>query len=185
MEQKYLDSFENNLLEQLLRVATDNGLLEGTLLSSEDIDEFWLTLAPGYLSDAVTQVQNYPTVSLAWASYLGLGVAYGWDIDWSTFSKAEYKYFLGPNGFDDMDDHIVGDILGLALDSPEAEGFEKTFRSCAQLSIDLIRHEQIEPQSPMAFHVFARACRAMFRIGAAIELKRLGYRLERVGLPEC
>ena len=84
-----------------------------------------------------------------------------------------------------MDDHIVGDILGLAIDGSEAAGLEKVFRSCAQLSIDLIRHEHVEPQSPMAFHIFARACRAMYRIGASIELKRLGYRLERVGMQEC
>lgn len=185
MEQDYFDSFENNLQERLLGIATECGMLEGTLLSSSDIDDFWLSVAPGYLADAVTQVQNYPTVSLAWAAYLGLGVACGWDLDWNTFSKADYQYFLGPNGFDDMDDHIVGDILGLAIDGSEAAGLEKVFRSCAQLSIDLIRHEQVEPQSPMAFHIFARACKAMYRIGASIELKRLGYRLERVGLPEC
>lgn len=46
----------------------------------------------------------------------------------------------------------------------------------------MIRHEQIEPQSPMAFHVFARACCTMFRIGAAIELKRLGYKFEKIEL---
>lgn len=185
MEQEYLDGFENNLQEHLLRIVTDYGMLDGILLSSTDIDDFWYSVAPGYLADAVPQVEHYPMVSLAWAAYLGLGVACGWDIDWSNFSKAEYDYFLGPNGFDDMDEHIVGNILGLDIDGPEAAGLEKVFRSCAQLAIDLIRHEQIEPQSPMAFHVFARACKAMFRIGAAIELKRLGYKFERVGLPEC
>ena len=50
------------------------------------------------------------------------------------------------------------------------------------MAVAQIRHEQIEPQSQMAFHIFARACRAMFRIGAAIELKRLGYKFEKVNL---
>ena len=49
----------------------------------------------------------------------------------------------------------------------------------------MIRHEQIEPQSPIAFHVFARAIKVMYRIGAALELKRLGYKLELVNLPNC
>jgi hypothetical protein len=35
----------------------------------------------------------------------------------------------------------------------------------------------------MAFHVFARAIKVMYRIGAALELKRLGYKFEEVQLP--
>jgi hypothetical protein len=35
----------------------------------------------------------------------------------------------------------------------------------------------------MAFHVFARAVKVMYRIGAALELKRLGYKFEEVALP--
>jgi hypothetical protein len=35
----------------------------------------------------------------------------------------------------------------------------------------------------MAFHVYARVVKVMFRIGAAIELKRLGYKFEQVNLP--
>ena len=97
MEQDYLDSFENNLQERLLGIATECGMLEGTLLSSSDIDDFWLSVAPGYLADAVTQVQNYPTVSLAWAAYLGLGVACGWDLDWNTFSKAPKWAWMCPS----------------------------------------------------------------------------------------
>ena len=46
----------------------------------------------------------------------------------------------------------------------------------------LIRFEQIPPQSEMAFHVFSRACRVMFRIGAAIQLKRMGYNFEKVNV---
>ena len=53
----------------------------------------------------------------------------------------------------------------------------------SQAAVTLIRREQIEPQSPMAFHVFARAVKVMYRIGAALELKRLGYKFEEVALP--
>jgi hypothetical protein len=35
----------------------------------------------------------------------------------------------------------------------------------------------------MAFHAYARAIKVMFRIGASIELKRLGYKFEQVNLP--
>jgi hypothetical protein len=79
-----------------------------------------------------------------------------------------------------MDEHIVRDLLGLSLDGEEARQLEDIIRRCGQTTVGLIRHEQIEPQSPLAFHVFARACRTMFRIGVAIELKRLGYKFEKV-----
>jgi hypothetical protein len=34
----------------------------------------------------------------------------------------------------------------------------------------------------MAFHTFARACKVLYRTGAAIELHRLGYKFEAVNL---
>ena len=52
--------------------------------------------------------------------------------------------------------------------------------SCGEKKVMLIRHEHIEPQSPMAFHIFSRACKVMYRIGAAIELKRMGYKFEEI-----
>ena len=116
------------------------------------------------------------------AAYLGLAIAYGWDTDWNFISKAAYQSFYGEQGFDDMDEHIVRDLLGIPLDSEEAQNLESMIRRSAQTAVALIRAEQIEPQSPMAFYVFARAVKVLFRIGAAIELKRLGYKFEKV---EC
>ena len=81
-----------------------------------------------------------------------------------------------------MDEYIVQNILGLTLDSVEAKQIMNILLCCAQKAVDFIRHEQIEPQSPMAFHVFARAVKVMFRMGAALQLKRLGYKFERMEL---
>ena len=132
------------------------------------------------MADAVEQIRDYPVVSVAWAAYLGLGVAFCWDEDWEASAQASYQSYYGEQGFDDMDEHIVRDLLGLSLDGEEARQLEDIIRRCGQTTVGLIRHEQIEPQSPLAFHVFARACRTMFRIGMAIELKRLGYKFEKV-----
>lgn len=177
MDKEYLDSFESKLQEELLRLCTSYGILDGTLLATDDITNHWNVLAPEYMADAVPQIAEYPTVSVAWAAYLGLAVAYGWDADWATFSQAKYQSFYGEQGFDDMDEHIVRDILGMPLDSVEAQNLEAMIRRCAQTTVALIKHEQIEPQSPMAFHVFVRAVKVVYHIGAAIELKRLGYKL--------
>ena len=67
----------------------------------------------------------------------------------------------------------------------EAAVLERMVRSCAQKCVDMIRREQIEPQSPLAYHVFATASKTMYRIGAALELKRLGYKFEKMDLPSC
>lgn len=182
MRKDYLDNFEAKLQEELLRLCTSSEMLNGVLLATEDIDQRWHALAPEYMADAVPEIRDYPVVSVAWAAYLGLAVAYGWDADWENTSRATYQSYYGSQGFDDMDEHIVKDLLGLLLDGYEARDLENTIRRCAEMTVSLIQHEQIEPQSPMAFHVFARACRVMFRTGAALELKRLGYKFEKIEL---
>lgn len=180
MDTEYLNRFEERLQQELLRLCTDYHVLDGTLLATEDLDNRWHDLAPEYVADAVEQIRDYPVVSVAWAAYLGLGVAFCWDEDWEASAQATYQSYYGEQGFDDMDEHIVRDLLGLSLDGEEARQLEDIIRRCGQTTVGLIRHEQIEPQSPLAFHVFARACRTMFRIGVAIELKRLGYKFEKV-----
>lgn len=180
----YLDRFEAKLEEDLLRLCTSYKMLNGTLLSSEDIDAHWQTLAPEYMADAVPQIADYPTVSVAWAAYLGLAVAYGWDTDWKQCLETPYTSYHGADGFDDMDEHIVYDLLGLLRDGYEVEQLEKVIRHCGECTVSAIRHEHIEPQSTMAFHVFSRACKVMFRIGAALELKRLGYKFDKVNVSQ-
>ena len=178
----YLENFESRITDELLRLCKQYGVLDGTLLATDDISDRWDALAPEYMADAVPNIADYPTVAIAWAGYLGMAVAYQWDGDWAAYSKAEYKSYYGEQGFDDMDEHIVRDLLRMPLDSRTAKELEETIRSCGEKAVDLIRFEQIPPQSEMAFHVFARACKAMFRIGAAIQLKRMGYNFEKVNM---
>lgn len=183
MDIGFLNRFEERIQGELLRICTSQGMLEGVLLSSDDIDSHWDVLAPEYVADAVGQIADYPVVSVAWAGYLGLAIAHGWDSNWQACSKVSYSSYYGAAGFDDMDEYIVQKVLGMSLESNEAVRLEGVIRSCAQTAVALIRREQIEPQSPMAFYVFARAIKVMYRIGAALELKRLGYRFDEVQLP--
>ena len=183
MDIGFLNRFEEKMQNELLRLCTSRGMLSGTLLATDDVDDRWNVLAPEYVADAVGQIADYPSVSVAWAGYLGLAVAHGWDSNWEACVRTEYRQYYGTQGFDDMDEHIVQYVLGLSLESKEAKELENMIRSCAQMAVTLIRREQIEPQSPMAFHVFARAIKVMYRIGAALELKRLGYKFEEMQLP--
>lgn len=182
---EYLDNFELGLHEKLINLCRSNDRLTGVFPSTEDIDDFWKYMAPEYLADAVQEVAQYPVVSVAWASFFGMAVANGWDRDWKAMMTMPYNELYGENGFDDMDEHIMIEILGLPLDTPQAQELNNLVRSCGELTIDLIRHEQVEPQSELAYHMFARACRAMFRIGAGLELERLGYKMQSMGMNDA
>ena len=179
----YLENFESRVTDELLRMCTQYGQLDGTLLATDDIDARWNDFAPEYMADAVPNIASYPTVAIAWAGYIGMGVAHLWDGDWTAHCKDDYKSFYGEQGFDDMDEHIVRDIIGFHLQSQEAAKIEEMMRRLGETALTLIRRERIEPQSPMAFHVYARVVKVMYRLGAAIELKRLGYKFEQVNLP--
>ena len=179
----YLENFESRIMNELLKICTQYRMLEGTLLSTDDIDARWHDIAPEYVADAVPNIADYPTVAIAWAGYVGMAIAHQWDGDWAAHCKDEYKSLDGPAGFDDMDENIVQNVIGFHLESQEAKNIEQMMRRLGETALTLIRRENIEPQSPMAFHVYARAIKVMFRIGAAIELKRLGYKFEQVNLP--
>lgn len=179
----YLENFESRVTDELLRMCKQYGQLDGTLLATDDIDARWNDFAPEYMADAVPNIASYPTVAIAWAGYIGMGVAHLWDGDWTAHCKDDYKSFYGEQGFDDMDEHIVRDIIGFHLQSQEAAKIEEMMRRLGETALTLIRRERIEPQSPMAFHVYARVVKVMYRLGAAIELKRLGYKFEQVNLP--
>ena len=183
MEQaEYFDTFENNLLKELLRLCSSHKMLEGTLLSSEDIDERWKEYAPEYMADAVPQVNSFPAAAIAWAGYVGMAVAHRWDENWATYATESYSSLHGTQGFDDMDEHILQNILGLSLEEEQSQKIEEMMRRCANTAITYIRREEVEAQSTKAFYIFARTTRVLFRIGAAMELHRLGYKFEKVNL---
>jgi hypothetical protein len=46
----------------------------------------------------------------------------------------------------------------------------------------MIRKEGIEPQSVMAFHLFARVVKVFFELGVSLELHHRGYKYVKVNL---
>ena len=177
---QYYDTYEENLQREILKMCTSLGMLESELLASEDIDRKWKEWAPEYIAEALPEVNSYPEFAMACAGYAGMAVAHWWDQDWGRHHSARYESLHGPRGFDDMDEHIVTDILGMPLDSTEAKQLMNILLCCAQKAVTFIRHEQIEHQTVKAFHIFARTVKVMFRTGASIELKRLGYKFHKI-----
>ncbi|MEG1587525.1 MAG: hypothetical protein RR346_11710 [Bacteroidales bacterium] len=195
-KKEYFLKYMSNLTDLLVSQCTQKGFLNGHLLVAEELEDKWNEMAPEYMVHAVPEIQAYPTVAIAWAGYIGMGMAKLWDTDWDKYKDRTdlYQDFAGPRGFDALDEHVAEDMLGLKLDSPEYKAIEDLMRSCAQTVLTMIRREDIEPQSADAFHIFAYSVKVMFLLGVSIELKQLGYKYEKMNVnmpangttsPEC
>ena len=179
---KYYEAYEEKLQQEILKMCKSLGMLDNELLSSEEIDQNWKEWAPEYIAEALPEVNSYPEFAIACAGYAGMAVAQWWDEDWGRHHGEPYDALHGPRGFDDMDEYIVQNILKLSLDSSEAKQLMNILLCCAQKAVTFIRHEHIEAQTVKAFHIFARTVKVLYRTGAAIQLRRLGYKLHKVDL---
>lgn len=173
---EYLDKYEGILSEGLQKLCTGAGMLDGEILRNDDIDLKWDEFIKDYIADAVENINAYPEAAIAWAAFLGMGVAHNWDEHWTHHRHDAYKDFYGKRNWDDMDEHILHGVLGLDLEGPEAKKVSDTFQNCALAALGLIRHEGIETQTALGFYVLARTYTVMYRVGAAVELHRMGYK---------
>ena len=177
-----LNRYEESLRKTLMDFLTKEGMMDGQQLVVEELNDKWKSSAPSYMADAVPEITKYPLVAIAWAMYEGMGVAVLWDKEWNRYEKLEdfHTMLTEPRGFDCMDEYITEILLCHPLGSPEAEKLENLIRSTAERALSLIRKEQVEAQSVMAFHVFARTTKVMFEMGVSVQLKRMGYNYVKV-----
>ena len=167
------DKFESVLQDGLQKVCRGCNLLGEDVPSSEDIDAKWNDYIEPYVGDAVHNFNDYSNAALGFAAYLGMAVAHLWDEDWLENRDREYRSFYGSEGFDNMDDNIVENIL--KLDPVLAEKIKSGLLSLVEATLGLISHEGIETQTEDGFFVLARCYTVFYKLGAAIELRRLGY----------
>ena len=166
-----LEQYREELTEHLVRTCTGNGFLKGILLNSPDIDNVWLRLMQPFCGDAVREFNNYPEYCLGCAGYLGMAVACLWDKDWEKYNDVSYDFFLGARGFDDMDDHITDTILQGRKHCVPA------MQSVAGEAWHFLLKESPEPGTADAYRMFLITLEVMYKVGAAIELQHLGYKL--------
>ena len=179
---EFLDGFAGKLSEALVQQCTAAGMLDGKMLLVEELDEKWRSSAPEYMAAAVPQIAEYPSAAVAWACYVGMGAAALWDKSWGDYKDTDdwYSLMASPRGFDCMDEYVTECLVGYRLDSDEAAKLESVIRGCAHTALNMIRKEGIEPQSRMAFHVFARAAKVFFGLGVSLELRHRGYKYVKV-----
>ena len=173
-----LDKFQQTLEDGLVKVCRMSGL-PIDMMGSPDIDDKWDILIKGYVADAIENYNDYPDAALGFAAYLGMGVANQWDKDWAHYKDKTYKSYYGDRGFDNMDERIAEGILH--LNPEQCRKLSRCILNCAQATRDLIRHQDIDIQTEYGFYILTRCYTAMYRIGAAIELNRLGYKKQKAG----
>ena len=187
MEEKdleFLNSFTEKLSKTVVDLCSADELLDGKMLEVEELDQKWHTSAPEYMAAAVPQIADYPLAAIAWACYVGMGAAVLWDKSWGDYKDTEdwYSLMSKPRGFDCLDEYVIECLVGYSLDSEENQKLEGVIRKCANTAQTMIRKEGIEPQSVMAFHLFARVVKVFFELGVSLELTHRGYKYVKVNL---
>lgn len=180
MGNNYSDQdFFERLTARLAASCFRNGWMPEMMPSSPDIDGRWTCLLDGFAGDAVHEFNAWPEVTLAWAGYMGAAVAKLWDTDFGRCMAVSYDDMKGGKGFDDLDEHVTRDVLGLPLDSDEARSLASRLAYCGAEALSAMRHEPVEDLTAEAYKVFLRSIEAMYRIGAALQLSAMGYRFEK------
>lgn len=179
-QQEYLQNFEKALAEQLTKMLSDKKLLGGYTFEVEELTELWHRLAPDYMADAVPQIADYPLAAIAWAAYFGAGAAVMWDKQTLKADENTYLRLRDARGFDEMDEYVAYLMLDAGIKQAEIDKVEDALRSAAISAETAIRKEGIEPQSVMAFHIFARVVKVFFALGASVALHLMGYKYEKV-----
>ena len=179
-QQEYLQNFEKGLAEQLTKALSDKKLLGGYTFEVEELAQMWHKCAPDYMADAVPQIADYPLAAIAWAAYFGAGAAVLWDKQAIKEEENTYIRLRDARGFDEMDEYVAYLMLDNGVKQADIDRVEDALRSAAQSAETAIRKEGIEPQSVMAFHIFARVVKVFFALGASAALYLMGYKYEKV-----
>lgn len=185
-QEEYLERYTSELEALLLRLAEEDGFLGKQLLETEDLTNLFPEIVKPYLGDAVADFEKFPLVSLGWIAFVGMGLAVLWDADWETYGKLTgqelYSGLRQPRGWDELDEYVLEEALGLKKDSEEAQRYTKFLRKAAQQSYSALMHEKAEPSSPLAFQLYGRTLYGLYRLGVALGLASLGYKLHATPL---
>ena len=176
-----LQQFEESFRKDLVNYLQPKNVVGDPVESTPDLEQLWPSLAQAYLKDAVCQFNGYPTVALGWCMFLGMAVAHYWDLDWEIYGKVEnlYAYLLKQTDFDHMDDYICESVLNLS-DASHRQ-IESLVGECAARCYHRMLHLGLEAGSQDAYYCFVAALHVLYQMGVALELRRLGYKMHKMG----
>lgn len=180
MDNSYLDTYENNLQLSLHKYLLELDVVDKILPEAPDIEGYWQSIATAYLPDGVREFADYPTVSLGWMIYIGMATAQFWDTAWDKYESGEaiYQDLINRRGYDCMDEAIRKEVLQLK-DKAYTDA-EHLTGNLALKALNFLRHENLEAGTPLAFHAYVRTLHQLYTFGAAIQLRTLGYHMQKV-----
>ena len=146
-----------------------------------DVTDKWESIGQSYIPDGAREYRDYPVASLGWMMDIGMAVAKLWDDEWEIYSQIEdlYIYMRDKRGYDALDEYICEDVL--MMRGKEAEELARVVNECAaRVHSDLLR-ERVEPGTKEAFEAYVACLRQLYLFGMAVQLKRMGYHMERIG----
>lgn len=172
-----MEQFEEKLHDELCHFLLSIGEVDERLPECPDVEEKWRPVVMGYLADGIREFEHFPTVSLGWMMYVGMAVARLWDDEWEIYGKIDdlYAYLRDKRSYDQLDDYIGEQVL--QLDDAEVERVRKLVGSSAERVYHFLRSWQIEPGTKAAFRAYIACLHELYRMGAAVQLKRMGYRM--------
>ena len=174
------EKFEEVLGRDLHQFLLSMNEVDERLPECPDVEKKWEAIVKAYIPDGIKEFKNYPTASLGWMMYIGMAVAKMWDTDWDIYSKVEdlYAYMRDKRGYDSMDEYIREDVLLLQGDN--YTDLEKLTGVCASRVYNALMHQHLEPGTKEAFEGYVACLHQLYLMGAAIQLKRMGYHMTKV-----
>ena len=175
-----MENFEEQLRNDLHQFLQTLQEVDERLPECPDVEEKWEAIARAYIPDGIREFTDYPSVSLGWMMYIGMAVAKMWDVEWEIYSKIEdlYVYMRDKRGYDAMDEYIREEVL--LLEGEAYGALEKLVGECASRIYNALRRQNIEPGTKDAFNGYVACLHQLYLFGAAIQLKRMGYRMTKM-----
>ena len=165
--------------QDLSMYLTGRQRVDEQLPDAPDIEEQWAKIGESYLlMPCASSANTYRGSGMDYVcrhghrQILGRGLGAVWQVD------NLYEYLRDRIDFDHMDDYILDQVL--LLDENEHKATSTIVAECAARTYTLLIHQGYEPGTEAAFRGFIAALHQMYLMGAAMELKRLGYHMTQL-----
>ena len=200
-----MNEFEDKLHEDVHQFLLSMKEIDERLPECPDVEEKWEPIAKAYIPDGIREFQDYPSASLGWMMYIGMAVAKLWDTEWEVMEQREqsdasinsaesrqnstegqiysklddlYAYLRDKRGYDSLDEYIREEVLQLT--GIDYTVLEKLVGECASRVYNALMHQRIEPGTKEAFNAYVSCLHQLYLMGAAMQLKRMGYHMTKM-----
>jgi len=175
-----MEPFEEQIRHDLHQYLLSLNEIDERLPECPDVEQKWENIARSYLPDGIREFNDFPSASLGWMMYIGMALAKLWDAEWKVFSTTDdlYLYLRDSRGYDHLDEYVREDVLQLS--NTDYDDVEKLVGECASRLYNALMRQSFEPGTKEAFNAFLACLHQLYLMGAAVELKRMGFHMTAV-----